>query len=118
MRQQGWTAHAFQEEVWAACAEGRSGLLHATTGSGKTYAVWLGVLQRAQALASMGRGEGKVADAGPSAGPRVVWITPMRALAADTVLALQRPLEGQGAFPNWRVEARTGDTASSVRARQ
>ena len=25
-------------------AEGRSGLLHATTGAGKTYTVWLGAL--------------------------------------------------------------------------
>ena len=27
-------------------AAGRSGLLHATTGSGKTYAVWMGALGR------------------------------------------------------------------------
>ena len=45
---QGWTPFDFQREVWAAMADGRSGLLHATTGSGKTYAVWLGALQRAQ----------------------------------------------------------------------
>ncbi len=43
----GWTAFAFQRETWHAVATGRSGLLHATTGSGKTYAVWLGVLSRA-----------------------------------------------------------------------
>ena len=32
----GWQPFAFQREVWAAMAQGRSGLLHATTGSGKT----------------------------------------------------------------------------------
>ncbi|MFN9192383.1 MAG: hypothetical protein ACK5V2_01460, partial [Pseudomonadota bacterium] len=42
----GWEPHAFQREVWASMAAGRSGLLHATTGSGKTYAVWMGALAR------------------------------------------------------------------------
>ena len=45
--QYGWTPFAFQREVWAALAHGRSGLLHASTGSGKTYAVWFGALARA-----------------------------------------------------------------------
>ncbi|QKM50358.1 hypothetical protein B7760_04420 [Burkholderia glumae] len=35
---------AFQEEVWREIARGASGLLHATTGAGKTWAVWLGAL--------------------------------------------------------------------------
>src|SRR3954465_285386 len=42
----GWQSFPFQREVWTAVAEGRSGLLHATTGSGKTYAVWLGMLDQ------------------------------------------------------------------------
>src|SRR4051812_23086225 len=46
----GWSALPFQQEVWSAIAQGRSGLLHATTGSGKTYAVWLGMLQRLLAM--------------------------------------------------------------------
>lgn len=44
----GWQPNAFQREVWAAMAAGESGLLHATTGSGKTYAVWMGALARAR----------------------------------------------------------------------
>ena len=48
----GWQPFAFQREVWAAMAAGRSGLLHATTGSGKTYAVWFGALLRGLALAA------------------------------------------------------------------
>ena len=32
---QGWTPFSFQREVWSAMGAGRSGLLHATTGSGK-----------------------------------------------------------------------------------
>jgi len=49
----GWTPFDFQREVWAAMAQGRSGLLHATTGSGKTYAVWLGALARQQPEAGL-----------------------------------------------------------------
>ena len=96
----GWQPFDFQREVWAAMAAGEGGLLHATTGSGKTYAVWLGALQRAQ----------------PAAGLQVLWLTPMRALAADTTAALQAPLPALA--PAWTVGARTGDTPSAERARQ
>lgn len=101
--QRGWRPHGFQQEVWAACGQGCNGLLHATTGSGKTYAVWLGLLQR-------------LANQASAPGPRVLWITPMRALAADTVQALREPLSDMA--PDWRVEPRTGDTSSTERARQ
>jgi ATP-dependent Lhr-like helicase len=92
-------------------AGGRSGLLHATTGSGKTYAVWMGALLRAQAAAAAGPGA--------SPGPRlqVLWITPMRALAADTARALEVPL-AELAPEGWRVGLRTGDTPSAERTRQ
>ena len=51
MAARGWQPFAFQQQVWQAMAEGRSGLLHATTGAGKTYAVWLGALEHFSALA-------------------------------------------------------------------
>src|SRR5512137_2167119 len=38
---QGYAPFAFQEEVWAAYARGASGLIHAPTGMGKTYAAAL-----------------------------------------------------------------------------
>ena len=41
----GWTPFAFQRQVWAAVGRGESGLLHASTGAGKTYAVWLAALR-------------------------------------------------------------------------
>ena len=50
MAARGWQPFAFQQQVWQAMAEGRSGLLHATTGAGKTYAVWLGALEHFSAL--------------------------------------------------------------------
>ncbi|MGA0609961.1 ligase-associated DNA damage response DEXH box helicase [Caldimonas sp. KR1-144] len=104
-----WRPFAFQREVWSAMLAGESGLLHANTGAGKTYAVWFGALLRAAAAAG--------ALSGRTAPPlRVVWITPMRALAADTLRALQLPL-GELA-PGWTAGLRTGDTPSAERARQ
>ncbi len=44
---QGWFVQAFQREVWGHMAAGRSGLLNAPTGTGKTYAVWGGVVNHA-----------------------------------------------------------------------
>ncbi|MGZ5215936.1 MAG: ligase-associated DNA damage response DEXH box helicase [Caldimonas sp.] len=105
----GWQPFAFQREVWAAMAAGRSGLLHATTGSGKTYAVWFGAIARATALGIAAR---------PAAAPPlgVLWITPMRALAADSARAIKAPLEDIGL--GWSVGVRTGDTAAAERAKQ
>ena len=68
----GWAPFEFQREAWSAMAAGESGLLHATTGSGKTYAVWLGALARAQS----------------TPGLQVLWLTPMRALAVMPRTAL------------------------------
>ncbi|WP_414694216.1 ligase-associated DNA damage response DEXH box helicase [Oxalicibacterium sp.] len=101
-----WKVFPFQKAVWRAAMQGRSGLLHATTGSGKTYAVWLAALQRA--MQKEGRRK--------KAGLRVLWITPMRALAADTTRALEEPLHDL--MPSWQIGTRTGDTSSSERARQ
>lgn len=111
-------------------AQGRSGLLHATTGAGKTYAVWLGALQ------AFADGETKrpVATVHPArnainreATPRtasltVLWITPMRALAADTLRALSAPLQAlaiqHAGLARWSLGARTGDTGSAERSAQ
>ena len=112
MAARGWKPFAFQREVWRALSEGRSGLLHATTGSGKTYAVWLGALaqlsgskKRPAALATTERAR---RNAAPPL--TVLWITPMRALAADSLRALTQPLADLA--PNWTTGLRTGDTPS------
>ncbi|HWI82878.1 ligase-associated DNA damage response DEXH box helicase [Ramlibacter sp.] len=102
----GWQAFPFQQQVWDAVAQGRSGMLHATTGSGKTYAVWLAMLQ-----ALLRRH-----DPGAAQPLRVIWLTPMRALASDTTRALAQPLRDLA--PDWTIGQRTGDTPSAERARQ
>lgn len=114
----GWTPFPFQREVWAACRQGESGLVHAATGTGKTFAAWLGPVLEWLDSHPDGIG-GRVPGArsrGRAAPLRVLWITPLRALAGDTVQALRAPVEALG-LP-WTVEARTGDTPASLRARQ
>jgi ATP-dependent helicase Lhr and Lhr-like helicase len=107
----------FQEEVWRAYLAGESGLIHAATGTGKTYAAWMGPILEWLGDYPAGQGGSEAAGRLKSAPPlRVLWITPLRALAADTEAALQAPIEDLG-LP-WTVEARTGDTAPGVRARQ
>ena len=108
----GWTPFPFQEQVWRAYLAGESGLVHAATGTGKTYAAWLGpVLEWMRDYPVRPR---RKAEAPPPL--RVLWITPLRALAGDTEAALRAPVEDFG-LP-WTVESRTGDTSARVRARQ
>ena len=122
----GWRPNPFQREVWKAIAQDQSGLLHATTGSGKTYAVWLGVLMRFMAPAQATSAQAAIKNVASkrvaaASSLTVIWITPMRALAADTLGALQRVLDGLQAdapFKPWTLGARSGDTAASERSAQ
>jgi len=108
LRSRGWKPFAFQREVWRAIAEGASGLLHANTGTGKTLAVWLG------ALLALPEAQRSGAQATPPL--TVLWITPMRALAADTLRALREPMSVLA--PHWTSGLRSGDTTSAERAAQ
>lgn len=112
----GWKPFPFQKKVWSAVKNGESGLLHASTGSGKTYAVWFAALN-CFAQATKILPDDKPRKRKPPAAPiSVLWITPMRALAADTARALEAPLQDLD-IP-WSVGLRTGDTSSSERAKQ
>ncbi len=104
-RSRNWTPFAFQHEVWDAYRKRESGLIHAATGTGKTLAAWMGPL-----LEWMD-GDGEVDPP-----LRILWITPLRALVADTEQSLRAPLLGMD-IP-WSLSARTGDTKPSLRARQ
>ncbi|WP_423599390.1 ligase-associated DNA damage response DEXH box helicase [Roseateles sp. MS654] len=114
LAEKGWSPFPFQREVWAAIARGRSGMLHSSTGSGKTLAVWLGALA---ALREPVGAEARMHGGKPVAPPlAVLWITPMRALAADTLRALEGPM--RALCPGWTSALRSGDTSSSQRAAQ
>lgn len=116
----GWTPLAFQREVWAAYAAGKSGLIHAPTGQGKTLAAWLGPVAEELERSRFSSGKAKPSTAG---GLRVLWITPLRALAVDTAQALREPLAGlksgknTGSSLDWEVETRTGDTPQKTRTK-
>ncbi|MEZ4681210.1 MAG: ligase-associated DNA damage response DEXH box helicase [Caldilineaceae bacterium] len=120
---QSWSPFAFQHDVWTAYLRGESGLIHSPTGSGKTYAAWLGPVaawlaenpapHREQATRDRRSRTRKRNSAPPL---QVLWITPLRALAADTAASLQAPIADLGL--EWTIETRTGDTSSSARNRQ
>lgn len=121
---QGWAAQAFQREVWTEMLAGKSGLLNAPTGTGKTYAVWGGIVNHALMKAvttAVSRGRA-MPDAMPAQarydmpGLRAIWITPLRALANEIADSAQRMCDGTG-LP-WKVGTRTGDTSTKERAAQ
>ena len=95
----GFKPFPFQKQVWAAYRRGESGLLHAPTGQGKTMAVYLAPL----------------VDSLESDSCSILWITPLRALAADTLRALREPQQFYN--PKLTAEARTGDTPAALRAK-
>jgi ATP-dependent helicase Lhr and Lhr-like helicase len=105
-----WFERAFaaptpaQAAAWPAIAAGENVLLSAPTGSGKTLAAFLWALDRLSGEA--------VADA---KGTRVVYISPLKALAYDIERNLRAPLRGIGA-QDVRVGIRTGDTPQRERA--
>ena len=109
----GWEPFAFQRDVWRAYADGASGLIHAATGTGKTYAAWMGPIRSWLASNPAAPSQKKRSAHAPL---QVLWITPLRALAADTETALRAPIEALG-IP-WTIESRTGDTADKVRKAQ
>ncbi|QNL50846.1 ligase-associated DNA damage response DEXH box helicase [Olivibacter sp. SDN3] len=106
-RQKNWSPHKFQKETWQAIASGKSGLLNAPTGYGKTYAMWFGILERL--LASRASKE-------VSRGTYCLWLTPLRSLSQEMFLALNRV--NQDLSLGLDIALRTGDTAIKERQRQ
>ena len=106
---QGWKAHAFQEQCWKAISNGESGILNAPTGYGKTFAIWFGII--AQYYAKM---------ANPKASKKkhlhALWITPLRALSKEIHKATNQVSTDLDL--DYQIELRTGDTSTSIRQKQ
>ena len=117
-----WFTSAFSEptqaqaQAWAAIAAGDNTLVIAPTGSGKTLAAFLWALDR---LAS------DPVPADPKLRCRVLYISPLKALAVDIERNLRAPLTGIRQVaqrrglpePDIAVAVRTGDTAADERRR-
>ena len=101
--QRGWRPRRHQLEMLAAARAGQHALLVAATGAGKTLAGFLPVLAAA-------------AEQGPRPGLKAIYVSPLKALAADVERNLLLPIREAG-LP-LKVETRTGDTGSDAKKRQ
>ncbi len=100
-----WKAFPFQKETWKAFLEGYSGVVNAPTGSGKTYALYLGALMTALRQDDL-----------PRKGPYIIWVTPIRALAKEIKISIDKANEGLGL--DWVTAIRSGDTTTTQRKKQ
>ena len=115
-QERNWKPFRFQRQAWNAYLAGESGLIHASTGTGKTLAAWMGPIIEALAEQPEAACNGQPTKRRNTSKMRILWLSPLRALAADTLGSLTQPVTDLG-LP-WSVETRTGDTSSKVRNRQ
>ncbi|PLS25934.1 DEAD/DEAH box helicase [Bifidobacterium imperatoris] len=120
-----WFKHAFgqpteaQNQTWPAIKTGDNVLVIAPTGSGKTLAAFLAAIDRLMVHDKSKHTQSQ------RAGVRVLYISPLKALAVDVAKNLERPLEGiavqceaQGlAAPTITIATRSGDTTAQERRR-
>lgn len=100
----GWSARPHQLALLGEARAGRSTLLVAPTGAGKTLA---GFLPSLVELTEQGR---------EREGLHTLYISPLKALAVDIARNLEMPIAEMG-LPI-KVETRTGDTSAAKRTRQ
>ena len=113
----GWQPRAHQLELLAKAQAGKSVLLIAPTGGGKTLAGFLPTLvELARRNAPDGRLRSTGRDLRRSTGLHTLYISPLKALAVDIARNLETPVREMG-LPI-RLETRTGDTPASKRQRQ
>ncbi len=110
------TPTAPQRMGWPAIARGESALILAPTGTGKTLAAFLWCLDRLMLHAQ---------PEGHKKGCRIVYVSPLKALAVDVERNLRSPLAGMANmarrmgvdFCEPTISVRTGDTPQRERAR-
>ncbi|MFT3702789.1 MAG: ligase-associated DNA damage response DEXH box helicase [Agriterribacter sp.] len=103
-------AFSFQEETWEHILAGKSGLVNAPTGFGKTFSVFLG------AVIDFINHHPNDYQTRSSNKLQLVWITPLRALAKDIGRAMEEVMKDLGM--QWKIAIRNGDTNTSERQRQ
>jgi ATP-dependent helicase Lhr and Lhr-like helicase len=105
----GWQLADFQRDTMAAYLAGKSGLLNAPTGSGKTYALFLPVLAGFINKNADYKKQKK-------SKLRILWITPLRALTKDIQRNLINACTGMN-IP-WKIGIRTGDMSAKEKNQQ
>ncbi len=108
---------------WPVIARGENALILAPTGTGKTLAAFLWCLDRLM-LQDRDQGSGN-RDQKKRQGCRIVYVSPLKALAVDVERNLRSPLAGIAnmarrmgvAFHDPQISVRTGDTPQRERAR-
>ena len=107
---QGWTPFKFQTDTWKSYLQGKSGIVNAATGSGKTYALIVPIL-----LEFLEKNKNKKVLP-TNNGLQAIWITPIKALAKEIKISGERAAEALGI--DWKIAIRSGDTPTSERAKQ
>jgi len=105
----GWSPFRYQKKAWKACRDSKNGLLNAPTGSGKTFALYLPLL-----IDWLDTREDPHVLEQP--GLRLLWITPLRALAKDLERSLKE-VTGDLGIP-WEIQRRTGDISQKQKQGQ
>jgi ATP-dependent helicase Lhr and Lhr-like helicase len=100
----------FQEETWMHILQSRSGMVNAPTGCGKTFSVFLGAVID---FINEYPDNYKIQSRNHL---RLLWITPLRALAKDIGRALEEVIADLGM--QWKIGIRNGDTEISERQKQ
>ena len=95
-----------QREAWPNIAKGRHVLVSAPTGTGKTLSAFLVFIDRLKQQAKAGTLKNEL---------YVIYVSPLKSLAADIRENLRRPLQGIDAQEEIMVGIRTGDTPQAER---
>lgn len=97
-----------QKESWPIIAKGHHALISAPTGTGKTLSAFFVFLDRMKRQAQAGCLQQEL---------QLIYVSPLKSLAADIRENLNRPLAGIGAQEMLSVGIRTGDTPQRDRLR-
>ncbi len=102
-KKKNWNIFPFQQEATQFFLKGYSGIVNAPTGSGKTFSLLVpAILEAAQHKQANGL--------------RIIWITPIRALAKEILISCNTAITTLGL--EWTAASRSGDTKLAEKKKQ